>query len=206
MARQIVTQHAVNQAAEALITEGAEPSIVAVQARIGGGSFSTVKRFLDVWKLQRTEAATAAPDTPSEVQAKGQEFASIVWSLAKRQAQADAQQAKDKAQADVAAAHLELTQAHNEISRLESIESAQAETIEHQASKLREIELTLAEAQTHARRVPDLENALADLRAELDQALKDATDKAVEAGRLAGEADALRSQVRDLMAAINSRN
>jgi hypothetical protein len=69
MARQIVTQHAVNEAAEALILEGSEPSILAVQSRIGGGSYSTVKRFLDVWKQERAEAATAAPDTPPEVQA-----------------------------------------------------------------------------------------------------------------------------------------
>ena len=48
MARQIVTQSAVNEAAAALVTEGQEPSIVGVQERIGGGSYSTVKRFLDV--------------------------------------------------------------------------------------------------------------------------------------------------------------
>lgn len=202
MARQIVTQNAVTEAAEALIVEGAEPSIVAVQARIGGGSYSTVKKFLDVWKQQRAEAATAAPETPAEVQAKGQEFARIVWALASREAQAEAQQAKDEAQAEVAAVRVELAEANNEIARLEGVESAQAETIDQQAAKLREVELALAEAQTQARRVPELEKSLADLRAELDASRKEATDKAVEAGRLAGEAEALRAQVRELMDAI----
>ncbi|HFH4246446.1 TPA: DNA-binding protein [Pseudomonas aeruginosa] len=202
MARQIVTQQAVTEAAEALIVEGAEPSIVAVQARIGGGSYSTVKKFLDVWKQQRVEAATAAPETPAEVQAKGQEFARIVWALASREAQAEAQQAKDEAQAEVAAVRVELAEANNEIARLEGVESAQAETIDQQAAKLREVELALAEAQTQARRVPELEKSLADLRAELDASRKEATDKAVEAGRLAGEAEALRAQVRELMDAI----
>ena len=202
MARQIVTQQAVTEAAEALIVEGAEPSIVAVQARIGGGSYSTVKKFLDVWKQQRAEAATAAPETPAEVQAKGQEFARIVWALASREAQAEAQQAKDEAQAEVAAVRVELAEANNEIARLEGVESAQAETIDQQAAKLREVELALAEAQTQARRVPELEKSLADLRAELDASRKEATDKAVEAGRLAGEAEALRAQVRELMDAI----
>ena len=37
---------------------------------------------------------------------------------------------------------------------------------------------------------------------ELDASRKDATDKAVEAGRLAGEGEALRAQVRELMDAI----
>ena len=202
MARQIVTQQAVTEAAEALIVEGAEPSIVAVQARIGGGSYSTVKKFLDVWKQERAEAATAAPETPAEVQAKGQEFARIVWALASREAQAEAQQAKDEAQAEVAAVRVELAEANNEIARLEGVEVAQAETIDQQAAKLREVELALAEAQTQARRVAELEKSLADLRAELDASRKDATDKAVEAGRLAGEGEALRAQVRELMDAI----
>lgn len=202
MARQIVTQQAVTEAAEALIVEGAEPSIVAVQARIGGGSYSTVKKCLDVWKQQRAEAATAAPDTPAEVQAKGQEFARIVWALASREAQAEAQQAKDEAQAEVAAVRGELAEATNEIARLEGVEASQAATIDQQAAKLREVELALAEAQTQARRVGELEKSLADLRAELDASRKDATDKAVEAGRLAGEAEALRAQVRELMDAI----
>lgn len=202
MARQIVTQQAVTEAAEALILEGAEPSIVAVQARIGGGSYSTVKKCLDVWKQQRAEAATAAPDTPAEVQAKGQEFARIVWALASREAQAEAQQAKDEAQAEVAAVRGELAEATNEIARLEGVEASQAATIDQQAAKLREVELALAEAQTQARRVAELEKSLADLRGELDASRKDATDKAVEAGRLAGEAEALRAQVRELMDAI----
>ena len=202
MARQIVTQQAVTDAAEALIVEGAEPSIVAVQARIGGGSYSTVKKCLDVWKQQRAEAATAAPETPAEVQAKGQEIARIVWALASREAQAEAQQAKDEAQAEVAAVRVELAEANNEIARLEGVEASQAETIDQQAAKLREVELALAEAQTQARRVPELEKSLADLRAELDASRKDATDKAVEAGRLAGEGEALRAQVRELMDAI----
>lgn len=202
MARQIVTQQAVTEAAEALILEGAEPSIVAVQARIGGGSYSTVKKCLDVWKQQRAEAATAAPDTPAEVQAKGQEFARIVWALASREAQAEAQQAKDEAQAEVAAVRGELAEATNEITRLEGVEASQAATIDQQAAKLREVELALAEAQTQARRVGELEKSLADLRAELDASRKEATDKAVEAGRLAGESDALRAQVRELMDAL----
>lgn len=202
MARQIVTQQAVTEAAEALIVEGAEPSIVAVQARIGCGSYSTVKKFLDVWKQERAEAATAAPETPAEVQAKGQEFARIVWALASREAQAEAQQAKDEAQAEVSAVRGELAEATNEIARLEGVEASQAATIDQQAAKLREVELALAEAQTQARRVGELEKSLVDLRAELDASRKEATDKAVEAGRLAGESDALRAQVRELMDAL----
>lgn len=61
MARQIVTSERVAEIANALVLEGQEPSIVAVQAQIGGGSYSTVKRYLDVWRQERAEAAASAP-------------------------------------------------------------------------------------------------------------------------------------------------
>lgn len=70
------------------------------------------------------------------------------------------------------------------------------------AATLRKVELALAEAQAQARRVPELEQSLLQIRAELDAARKDASDKAVDAGRLAGEADTLRAQVQELMAAL----
>lgn len=202
MARQIVTQEAVKEAAEALITEGTEPSILTVQARIGGGSYSTVKKFLDMWKQQWTEAAIAVPEIPAEVQSKGQEFTRIVWTLASHNAQAEARQTKNQTQAQITAVRLELTEATNEIRRLETIEVAQATTIEQQAVKLREVELALAENQTQARRVFELEKSLADIRAELNASRKESADKAVEAAKLAGEADALRAQVRDLLEVI----
>lgn len=202
MSKRIVTQHAVTEVAEALSLEGLEPSIVAVQSRIGGGSFSTVKRFLDVWKQEKAEAATAALETPPEVQSKGQEFAHTVWALASREARREMQQAREEAGAEVTAVRGELNEATTEIARLEQVESEQAAVIHRQSTKLREVELALVEAQAQARRVPGLEKSLTDIRAELDAARKEATDNAVETGRLMGEAEALRAQVRDLMAAI----
>ena len=122
--------------------------------------------------------------------------------LASREAQREAQAIKDEAKAEVAAVRADLVGATTEIARLEAVESTRAATIEAQQAKLREVELALADAQAQARRVPGLEQGLAQLRLELEAARKEATDKAVEAGRLAGEADALRAQVRELMAAI----
>ena len=202
MARQIVTQQAVNEVANALVAEGLDPSILAVQSRIGGGSYSTVKRYLDAWKQERAAVSAGAVATPAAIQAKGQEFAQAVWALASREAQREAQAVKDEARAEVAAVRADLVGATTEIARLEALENTQAATIEAQQVKLREVELSLAEVQAQARRVPELEQALAQLRLELDASRKEATDKAVEAGRLAGEADALRAQVRELMVAL----
>lgn len=202
MARQIVTQQAVNEVADALVTEGLDPSIMAVQSRIGGGSYSTVKRCLDAWKQERMSVGAGVADTPAAVQAKGQEFILTVWTLAAREAQREVQATKDEAKAQVAAVYADLTGATAEIARLESVESTQSATIESLQVKLREVELALAEAQAQARRVPELEGAMARLRLDLDACRNEATEKAVEAGRVAGEADALRAQLRELMLTI----
>ncbi|MDD5708570.1 MAG: DNA-binding protein, partial [Kiritimatiellae bacterium] len=81
MARSIVTQELVFSTADSLYEHGEEPSIVAVQARIGGGSYSTVKKFLDVWRQQQIVADASAPATPSAVEAKGRELTRAVWAL-----------------------------------------------------------------------------------------------------------------------------
>jgi hypothetical protein len=123
MARQIVTQDVVDKAAEALVGEGLEPSIVAIQSRAGGGSFSTVKRYLDVWKQRRAEAAAAAPETPLPIRAKAEEFARTAWALACEEAQQETRQAKAVAAAEIAALRAELAEANTEIARLEANEA-----------------------------------------------------------------------------------
>lgn len=113
----------------------------------------------------------AARDTPPAIQAKGQEFAHSVWVLACAQTQREGAQAvKDEARAEVAAVRADLAGATSEIARLENVESAQAAELDAQQSKLRQVELALVEAQAQARRVPELEQSLVQLRAKLDAA------------------------------------
>lgn len=201
MTRSIVSLQAVTEAANDLVAQGLEPTLVLVQSRIGG-SYTTVKRHLDAWKLARTQADAADTNTPAAILAKGQEFARAVWMLADRTAQSDVQLVKEEARAEVAVVRSELAGATQEIARLEAVEADQAATVEAQQVKVRELELSLAQAQALASRVPELERALAQVQAELDATRRQATDRAVEAGRLAGEAEALRGQVRELMAVI----
>lgn len=216
MTRQIVTQQAVFEAAAALTAEGVEPTTVNLQARIGAGSYTTVQKYFVEWKKQQANAATSAQQVPPEVQTKGQEFVRSLWTLATLEAQAEVQQAKEAARVEVGALGAELAEARSVIERLEEREESQAQAIEKQAAKLREVELALTEAQTQALRVADLEKSLAELRterelalaalrAELDASRKEATERAVEAGKLAGEAEALRRQVQQLMEAIQPK-
>lgn len=216
MARPIVTQQAVFEAAAALTAEGVKPTTLNLQARIGAGSYSTVQKYFVEWKKQQTDVAASVQQVPPEVQTKGQEFVRSLWTIATLEAQAEIQQAKEAARVEVGALSSELAEARSVIEGLEERDESQTETIDKQEAKLREVELALAQAQTQALRVADLERSLAELRterekslaalrAELDASRKEATEKAVEAGKRAGEAEALRSQVQQLMEAIQAK-
>lgn len=200
--REIASFELVSDAAEALLLEGVEPSIVNVQKRIGGGSYSTVKKHLAAWAEKRAKDAAAVSSVPTEVLAKAQEFGRTLWGLASMEAQREIQKAKEDAQVELAAARSEMAEATGVIARLENIEAEQAATLESSQARLREVELALVEAQTKALRVPELENALADARAATENARAELTIKAAEAGKRNGEVETLRTQVRELMAAL----
>lgn len=200
--RAIVTKQAVSEAAGALVADGSEPTIKDVQARIGGGSFTTVKRYLDLWKQERADAMASLPEAPTEVSSKAQEFARIVWGLAAKEAQREANQIKEAAKIEVDGLRSELMDATSEVARLEQVEAEQAAAIEEQQSRLRESELKLVEAQTKAERVAELEKSLAETLATLELARNDARDRAVDVGTLNGEVKALRNQVSELTAVL----
>jgi len=200
MTRQIVTQQAVHEVASALVAEGLEPSILAVQSRIGGGSYTTVKRCLDIWKLERAQADSTDSEIPANVQTKAQEFTRALWVLASKEAQREVQAVKDEARAEVALVRSELVAANSEIARLEEVEATQATTIEQQQARLRDVEIELVRLTEQARRVPVLEQELSQMRVELDTSRKETTDKAVEASRLMGQVDTLNTHMESLMA------
>ena len=202
MARPVATQELVTAAAESVLAEGGEPSILTVQARIGGGSYSTVKRYLDLWRQQRQAAEQAAPPLPAELEARALDFARGVWGLAASEAQQLAQQARDEASSQVLGVRQELAEARNEIGRLEAIETELATQLEQGRALLREHERALAEAQGQLLRVAELEQTLGAQRAELATAHQGAMEQALAVGRLTGEAEALRTQVRELMATL----
>lgn len=193
--RAIASFDVVCEAADALMVEGLEPSTLAVQERIGGGSFTTVKKHLVAWAELRAKAAANATAVPVELLGKAQEFGRSLWAVAVAQAQLDAQRVKDIAEAEVAGLKKELSEASGEIVRLEDVEAKLTGELGCSKEQLRSVELALREAQTTASQVPKLEQALADAQAEL-------TKKAAEAGRMAGELEAARTQLKELKAGL----
>ena len=204
MAKKIVTQELVNEVAEDLNAEMADVTIVSVQSRIGGGSYSTVKRCLDVWRQRQAEATITASEMPQEIQLKCLELGRAVWALSARQAQREAQVVKDEANAQLAILRNELGEAVSEIGRLEAKEVENTAHIEQQQLHVRDVELALAEAQTKARRVEELEKTLTETRIELDKAFKEAKATALEIGKLTGETVALRNQVHEMMTFVKT--
>lgn len=204
MARLFATKEIVFETASALAAEGIQPSIVTVQDKIGGGSYTTIKRFLDEWNSHMVQLTQATIEPPSFVTEKSVELGRTLWALAIQQANKDTQAAKDEAERKVATIGSELEFAQKEISRMEEIEESQNELLERTLSQLSSVTADLTEALSKAAMVPDLEARLAAAQADAKAARKEATDKAVEAGALAGEAESLRTQLREITAALVS--
>ena len=60
-------QEEVNAVADQLVAEGVEPTIVKVRERIGGGSATTINKYLKVWREGRPAKKTAPVEIPSEL-------------------------------------------------------------------------------------------------------------------------------------------
>lgn len=197
MARAIATESAVFKAANDIFSEGNEPSVLEVRERVGGGSFSTVKQYLDAWSEHRELAKLAADSTPPEIEAKGREFAHVVWSRAFTQAQNEVDQVRKQAEINVNIIEVKLAEATVEIGRLERIEAEQNKTNRQLKVELRSTELALAESKARADRAGDLEKRL-------ENAVQDAKADAKMLGELNGENLALRAQIKALQATQNS--
>lgn len=205
MAKPLVTQELVFEAAKALTAEGNEPTIKTVQARIGGGSYTTVKKFLDLWAQERSTQAQAAPPTPPELETKGDDFIRQLWILASNQANAAVATIQKEAEASVSAARGELTEARNEITRLETVEQDLNTKLEHSTAQLREAELQLTAARTEATRLAELETTITKLQHELDTTRQEAKTQALAAAEKTGEAEALKTQLQELMLALQPK-
>lgn len=196
MAPRIATEQAVFRAADEMVKEGREPSVLEIRERVGGGSFSTVKQNLEAWRQARVQVEFDTGNTPPLIEQKGLEFARLVWAQASQQAQCEAQEIKRQAQSLTDNANQQLTEASVEIERLEQLESDHIAEIERLTSELRLSEIALAEANILVSRTADLERRL-------EAAHTDMKNFAQQIGQLGGENATLRNQVR-LMAATKT--
>ncbi len=209
MAKSLVTQERVFEVADVLTGRGKEPSILSVQAAIGGGSYTTVKRYLDVWKEtgRQRRAQVALPEAAVEqLMGLGRDF----WALLEERTAREVDQIRATAKEEASALKAQLHQAEQAIGKLEQdkeqLEQLCAERETANLALQAEIHVQRERATAAESKATQLEARIADLKAELDRALKHAQTEreaasgarkeahaaAVEGAALKGELAALR--------------
>ena len=209
MAKSVVTQERVFEVADALTERGEEPSILSVQAAIGGGSYSTVKRYLDIWKEtgRQRRVQVALPDAVVErLMGLGRDF----WALLEERTAREVDQIRAGAKEDAATLEAQVRQAEQAIAKLEhdkeQVEQCVAERDAAIQGLKAEIQIQRERATAAESKSTQLEARIVDLKAELDRALKHAETErqatsgarkeaqaaAVDAAALKGELAALR--------------
>ena len=208
MPKPIATQEAVFKAADTLAATGEEPSIIRVQETIGAGSYTTIKRFLDAWKIARASERALPIEIPTEIAARGTEFVQALWQAAMALTEQRISQIRAEHERQVTETQARLSEAEQTIERLE-VEAAERErTIEVQieVGKQHEQELSILHAAQAAdrarieelvRRTDDLQHQLTERTDELRTAGQRLETTLVERARLEGELEALRRQLND---------
>jgi chromosome segregation ATPase len=123
-----ISQDQVNQAADAILAAGENPTVEKVRAALGTGSPNTITRMLDAWRSQlgeRLRQLSALPEVPSSV---GQAMIDL-WRLAADHAERALDSRFANERAALSAARAQLTQEREQWeSRLQTAEIAIAHT------------------------------------------------------------------------------
>ena len=126
MAKAVVTQELVFQVAESLVAQGVTPTILNVQDGIGGGSYTTVKRYLDQWR-EAAPKQRRPVELPETAVAKLMNLGCEFWGLLDEQAGQQVEAIRAATGEEIAAIQAQLDQAEQAIARLEA-ERDQAES------------------------------------------------------------------------------
>lgn len=131
-----------------------------MQERVGGGSYTTIKRLLDEWQKERIQKSVELSKVPVDLSSKGADLVHTIWSAANALAQKDVVAIQEKAAQKLEVARRELAEATAEITRLEAIENDLIAENERIAAQLREMELMVARLEVDAARVAELQQDL----------------------------------------------
>lgn len=165
MAKALVSAELVFETASQLVQEGIDPSIVNVQTRIGGGSYTTVKKYLDEWKKMRVEKPIV--EVPPEIAFRGNLLVTEIWSIAYQLADRSVQTIKEQTQAEVDRTQQELAEAINELHRLERTEEQLRKKLASKDSQVHNLELKVTALEVEAKKAQQLQSELETSRTEL---------------------------------------
>ncbi len=191
--RQAIEPEELFETANRLKAEGKEVTALALIEALGGGSFRTIYKYLEIWEKNRPAEVINTPDEiPPQVLAS---FSSA-WRLALQESKREVEAIKAQAKEDVAAALRQFHGALEAIDKLEKEREAELEALEGLQKVLAEnkAELSKAEIEMAAdkARIEELREQLKEQKAEKDAATK-------EAAALKGQVSTLESQNQKLM-------
>lgn len=121
MARHGITAQQVAAAADAIKGRGLTPTIGAIRAELGTGSFTTIAQFLAKWKTEGV--AQADDDTPPPEAVENAALAAInqIWKIALASANEDSRTIKAAHEEELQKLNSDLSEAHTEIAELEKM-------------------------------------------------------------------------------------
>ncbi len=176
-----------------LTARGEEPGILSVQAAIGGGSYSTVKRYLDNWKEagRQRRAQIDLPEAAVErLMSLGRDF----WALLEERTALQVDQIRARAKQEAAALEAQVRQAEQAIAKLEHDKDRLEQlAADHEAANLAlqaEVHVQRERATAAESKETQLEARILDIKAELDRALRQAETERQAASSARMEAQA----------------
>jgi predicted RNase H-like nuclease (RuvC/YqgF family) len=135
--RAVVEREELFKAANTLVAEGKEVSAMAVLNELGGGSLTTIYKYLAEWEAGRSAKISPAVSEPPEVVKNA--FMST-WRVATMEADREVIAAREKADEEVKAAQKQFEGALQAIQRLEADSEADNAQIEELRKRIAELE------------------------------------------------------------------
>ena len=182
--QQVVTQQAVDAAADAILTAGGKPTFRLIQQRVGG-SFTTLKPMLADWEARREKGEDAAVEVPDALLARGADLVRTIYAEVAQQARVESEAVRKDAEVRVSAMKDELSEATEEIARLEALGSSRAEELETLREANRALELHAGRLEERAEQATRFEDELREVRmalAKAEQQVLDLRDQLAKAG------------------------
>jgi chromosome segregation ATPase len=197
MTHKKATDQAVFAAADALLSQDIEPTLKLLQTRTGG-SYTTVQDAFARWKETRAAEQQQEP-APPEMTAKAEQFARLVWHLAKQQAELSVQEVRRGAHLAAQTARDELAHAQEQIRNLEQERSGHFRQLEDARAA---VERERIHAQSQAKRLEHLEAEVSRNAQAMDDTRLDGQRHLVRAAALEGQCETLKKQLSELLQAV----
>ena len=178
-----ITTTDIHTAADALVARGKKPTLAAIRAELGTGSFSTISEGLKTWKQQQVQQAPAVT-APEAVSQRAAELAVQVWVIAQEEAEQRMQLERTT---------MEQQRQELENARVEAMEAADTALAAQEALQ-QQLEATKAE---HAA----VQQQVAVLQAQLAETVA----RAERAETLANAARAAETEAREAAAELRGR-